>query len=71
LEAYDAAHSFDQFFQRSLGYLINKSKEASIQDVRGNRQPISINNETDFENIVEEYIGFVAIFFMAPKTQMT
>ncbi|PIQ66913.1 MAG: hypothetical protein COV95_01615 [Candidatus Zambryskibacteria bacterium CG11_big_fil_rev_8_21_14_0_20_40_24] len=53
VETYDAAHSSDEFFKRSLRDLINKSKEESIKDVRGQRQPISINDESDFENIVE------------------
>lgn len=53
LDAYDDAQSSDQFFQRSLRDLINKSNKEAIKDVRGNRQPISIKDETDWENIIE------------------
>jgi len=53
LGAYNTAHASDEFFRRSLQGLINKSKEETIKDVRGQRQPISISDENDFANIVE------------------
>lgn len=52
VEAYDVASS-DEFFKRSLRDLISKSTEEPIRDVHGQRQPVSINDENDFANIVE------------------
>ena len=53
IEAYDAVRASDEFFKRSLQHLMGMSKEEPIRDVRGRKQPISIENENDFVNIIE------------------
>ncbi|MBU6414863.1 hypothetical protein KGQ34_01295 [Patescibacteria group bacterium] len=51
--AYDLGVSDDDLFQNSIKHLVCMSREEPIKDTRNRKPPISIQNENDFENIVQ------------------